>query len=643
MNKSNNNLNKYNKILFDFFGFKSLKNKQYEIIDKVVNDKKDVCAVLATGFGKSICYQLPFLITNKCVIIISPLLSLMGDQKIKLDKLNIPVCCLNSECSDKMDIINDIFDGNNKIIFMTPEYLIKSQEFIKSLNEQEQLCLFAIDEAHCVSTWGNDFRTSYTQLYKIREWVNNVPILALTATASDKVKDDICKQLTLNNPHRVIGSFDRPNLYISVNNCTNNMKNDFGYLLDKYKNEYIIIYCKTRLQTEEISKKINNLKIGINSLPYHAGLSTDIKNKTQKKFVDGDCKCIVATVAFGMGIDISTVRLVIHYGCPKNIESYYQEIGRAGRDGKDSYCYLFYSNKDFMLNRFFLDSMTNKKEKEYQLNQLRIMERYIYTSECRRKIILENFNENYDSNNCLNKCDNCKKKINIVKKDFTILGYKLLILVKAFNGNYGIGTFINILRGSKAKTVPNHIKKLTMYGSGIEHSQNWWKIFTRMLINKEYLRLKNISGSFGTVLECTKKGIKWIKNIDPTKLEPYTIDNKNKLIMIIPEEMKNLNKNPKIKINKKSNKKSNKKLNHGKKWNQQEDDLLIQNIKIKSIKKISQEHERSDGAIRARLKSIAYKLYQQDKSINEIIDITQLKKKQIVDYIHKENNKNKKK
>ena len=410
---SNELLVKYNKILKKKYGYESLKPEQFNIINKIVNDKNDILGILATGFGKSICYQMPYLITKKCVIVVSPLIALMKDQMTELKKLKIPVTVLNSTCKNKEEIMDDILAGNNMVIYITPEYMENCEAFLKMLVENDQLALIAIDEAHCVSTWGLDFRKSYTLLKNIRDWIDSsVPILALTATASKKVRKDIIKILQLEDPDTIVGDFDRKNLYISVKKRSKDPHDDLFELLNKYKNDYKIIYCKTREETEKIAESITNM--GFPSLPYHAGLSSKKRDEIQQKFIDGEFKTMVATIAFGMGINIKSVRLVIHYNCPKNIESYYQEIGRAGRDGLPSECHLFYSKKDFIINKLFLDSIKDPKHKAYQEEQINNIEKYVYSSKCRRNI-LKNFDENYEKSECSN-CDNCNKVINKVKK-----------------------------------------------------------------------------------------------------------------------------------------------------------------------------------------------------------------------------------
>ena len=496
----------YNAILKKYYGYDTLKTEQFKIIETILDKKRDVCAILATGFGKSICYQLPVLISKKSVVVICPLIALMKEQCEEMKKKGIPVCVFNGDTTkNEIEEYEDqLYAGEYKVIYMTPEYFIKSKKLIKKLEKVDNLCMICIDEAHAVSTWGLDFRPSYTKLDIIKEWVN-VPILTLTATASSKVRDDIQNILNMDNPLELIGNFDRPNLFIKILPKKKDIIEDIGELLKKYKNEYVIIYCKTRDETERIAEEIN--KSGIECFAYHAGLNSNTRNDTQQNFNDGTYKCIVATIAFGMGINIPNVRIVIHYNCPKNIESYYQEIGRAGRDGKPSECYLFYSNKDFVVNRYFLKSIQNPVYKNYQEEQVRFIEKYIYTTECRRKIILQNFNQEIE--NCTN-CDNClKNKKDIVRVEYSRQLYLFLGLLKRINDKFGLTTIINILLGKGS--IKDILKTNVEFGEGIAYGNlEWWKIFTRSLINEDLIKENQVTGFFGSTLCLTTKGLKII-------------------------------------------------------------------------------------------------------------------------------------
>ena len=384
-------LKEYNELLNQYWGYSELKPTQFEIIKKVVEENKDVCAILATGFGKSICYQLPYLITKKNVIVISPLIALMIEQGQEMETKGIPTAVFNSETTNKKKSQEkaEIIGGTNKLIFMTPEFFIKSFDFIQAI--RENLLMVCIDEAHAVSTWGLDFRPGYTELGVIRDWVPEIPILTLTATASTKVRDDIYNILKLKDVELVVGNFDRPNLLIRVFQREANVMDSINLLLNKYPDQYAIIYCKTRDDTDLVASKLQDMGFGAES--YHAGMGDKAKKQVQQDFIDGKTKIMCATIAFGMGINIPGVRLVIHYNCPKNMESYYQEIGRAGRDGELAECVLFYSQKDFQINRYLIKDMKNLQQKAYQEDQIRQIEKYVWSDCCRRKIILANFGQ----------------------------------------------------------------------------------------------------------------------------------------------------------------------------------------------------------------------------------------------------------
>ncbi len=507
-------LTKYNKLLKKYWGYDGLKPTQFEVIKKVIVEKKDVSAILATGFGKSLCYQLPYLITEECVIVVSPLIALMHEQGQEMENKKIPVAVFNSDSNKKKkeEMKKEILTKQNKLIYMTPEYLITAEDFIKELADTGNLAMVCIDEAHAVSTWGLDFRPGYTKLGVIRTWAPSIPILTLTATASTKVREDIVSILKLYKPELIIGNFDRPNLLIRVQERHDDIMTNISDLLDKYTNEYIIIYCKTRDETDALAKKINDL--GINCGSYHAGMSDMERQAVQQDFIDGDIKCIIATIAFGMGINIPNVRLVVHYNCPKNIESYYQEIGRAGRDGKPSECVLFYSTKDFKTNRFFLKSIQNPAQLIYQEKQIKCIEKYVYSPECRRKLILENFGQKMDS--CTN-CDNCLKKIRkekvVDKVDYTIPVILVLNVLNKINDKFGQGMSVNILLGKKSK-VKEWMEAYPEYGNGIQYGgETWWKTLLRNMINDDLIQETQARGAFFSTMSLTTKGANYRSKI----------------------------------------------------------------------------------------------------------------------------------
>lgn len=505
-------LEEYNKLLNQYWGYPGLKPTQFEIIKKVVEENKDVCAILATGFGKSICYQLPYLVARKNVIVISPLIALMIEQGQEMESKGIPTAVFNSETTSKKKAQEkaEIVGGKNKLIFMTPEFFIKSFDFIQEI--RENLLMVAIDESHAVSTWGLDFRPGYTELGVIRDWVPEIPILTLTATASTKVREDIYRILKLSNPELVMGNFDRPNLLIRVLPREQNIMDSISLLLNKYPSQYAIIYCKTRDDTDKVALKLQDM--GYNAESYHAGMGDKAKKQVQQDFIDGKTKIMCATIAFGMGINIPGVRLVIHYNCPKNMESYYQEIGRAGRDGGAAECVLFYSSKDFQINRYLIKDMKNPQQKSYQEDQIRQIEKYVWANCCRRKVILANFGQSVET--CTN-CDNClrtkaksQSQSNIDEEpksiDYTCPIYLLLNVLNRLNGKFGFGMCINVLLANQSK-VKEWMGDWEEYGSGVSFGKDdWWKQLVRYLINEDYVIETQASGKFYSTTDLTSKG-----------------------------------------------------------------------------------------------------------------------------------------
>jgi len=392
----------------------------------------------------------------------------MEDQKDKLVKMNIPVECFHSGVNNKKksDIKNDLINNfeqdsdtniEGMVIFMTPEYIIGCELWIKKLIKNNMLSLVAFDEAHCISTWGHDFRPEYQSLYRIKDWIkesdSKIPLVALTATATSTVEQDIVQLIQLENHKLYKTSFDRPNLIIRVIPKTKELDTLFD-IIDNYKQDYSIIYCKTRDKAEEISEFLieNNYNAGC----YHAGLTTTIRNDIQTKFINRELNIIVATVAFGMGID-QNIHLVIHWGCPSDMESYYQEIGRAGRDGAVSECFLFYDKQDFKISRFLAKSITNTKYKQYRNEQITQMEKYCMLNQCRRKGILSHFGEKMNS---CTMCDNCmnqsKSSIDIINQ----IMYPIYIIIHTLfiiKNKLGLTKIYLIVKGSKSKSISDFV------------------------------------------------------------------------------------------------------------------------------------------------------------------------------------------
>lgn len=513
---------KYNQTLKKYFGFDNFRDKQLDIINAIIKDGRDVCAIMFTGAGKSLCYQFPAIHTDKIVIVISPLISLMDDQIMKLDELDIPAICLNSTVKNKPAVKKSIILGEYNVVYMTPEYLVTQESFFETLSETDLLLAVFIDESHCVSTWGNDFRESYKRLGCIRDWLPDTPIVALTATATEKVQNDIIKVLQLKKPLLIKTSFDRPNLKICVSKKSGSALNDIHPFIKN--GDRTIIYCQTRKMTDELTELFQNHNIECGG--YHAGMEDGERKRIHIAFTEGELTCIIATVAFGMGID-TNIKNVIHYGIPKDLESYYQEIGRAGRSGEAATCQIFYDLKDNNTNDYFINQIINPNYRKHRIEIANTMKKYIFLQECRRKFILNYFGEEYQKDNCDN-CDNClNENKDIIKKDFTKEILLFLQTVDKFNGDYGCGTIIDIIRGSKAKKITCQMKKFKTYGQGGDKSVNWWKILARIITNHELVREKSITGGHGFTIKISTEGKKWL-----------TDEGRKKMIFNVPEEMK---------------------------------------------------------------------------------------------------------
>lgn len=512
----------YDKILKKYFGYDALKDLQYKIIKHVI-DGDDVISLLPTSYGKSICYQMPYLITKKNVIVISPLISLMEDQMRELREKNIGAICLNSTNKNKEKEIAEIHDGEAKIIYTTPEYLANNPELVENLAFSNKLALVAIDECHCISNWGHSFRSDYKHLGFLKEIAPNVPVLALTATATDIVINDVSKSLGLDDPKIIKHSIDRPNLYIEIH-----QRNDFTLetkivdLLKETTEGKTLIYCKTVKDTDKVAEKLKKLNFKCEA--YHAQKDTKERTAIQKNYTTGDLDIIVSTIAFGMGINIPNIRLMIHYNCSNDVESYLQEIGRAGRDGNLSRCFVFWSEKDFVLSHTFLEDIKDKKVKLHKEADINYLKKYVTTSGCRRNCILKYFGE--DINDCKN-CDNCLS--NRYTRNFTKEMYLLLSLMTSFNGNFGMNTYIKLLIGSKDKSIAKYAENVkNLFGKGDCYAEEWWKKLFGILSNNGYLMEEKIKGKgyMAIVIKPTTKGLTWFhqyKHGDPDKKPSFEI------------------------------------------------------------------------------------------------------------------------
>jgi ATP-dependent DNA helicase RecQ len=388
--------------LKQYFGYDTFRPLQQEIIERVI-EKKDCVVLMPTGGGKSLCFQLPALLQPGITIVVSPLISLMKDQVDALQAIGVNAAMINSSMTagEILQVIEKIKNGQMKILYVAPERLALAS--FESLLHTLPISLFAIDEAHCISEWGHDFRPEYRNLRFLRTKFPNIPIIALTATATEKVRADIVKQLDLPAPQIFTSSFNRPNLSYEVLPKKDSFKTILA-LLQSYPAESVVIYCFSRKDTETIAEKLNNY--GHKAGTYHAGLSADRRRENQEKFIKSEVPIMVATIAFGMGIDKPDVRLVIHHSLPKSIEGYYQETGRAGRDGLPARCVLLYSAADKFKHEYFIRNLSDTEEKMQVQNNLNQSVEYGTMNRCRRKFLLQYFNEDFAEANCGN-CDKC--------------------------------------------------------------------------------------------------------------------------------------------------------------------------------------------------------------------------------------------
>ena len=456
-------------VLKDVFGYEQFRPLQREIIDHILN-RRDALIVLPTGGGKSLCYQLPALIFDGVTVVISPLISLMQDQVMQLQGRDIHAVFLNSTLSNSEYVatMHRVKRGEVKLLYVAPETLMRP-EILLMLDESSVACL-AIDEAHCISQWGHDFRPDYRELVSVRERFANAVCVALTATATPRVQEDIKQLLKIQEDNEFIASFDRENLFIAIEPKLDSPKQTLEFL-NTHRDEFGIIYCQTKKQVESLSREL--VEHGISALPYHADLDSETRKQNQEAFINGDTRVIVATIAFGMGIDKEDVRFVLHAGLPKEPESYYQEIGRAGRDGLQADCLLLFSYGDVDTIKYFIDQGA-LSEREGALERLETLVDWATSTACRRKGILTYFGDHYEKQNC-GMCDNCRQT-EVEQVDLTIPAQKFLSCVVRTRQLFGEAYIIDVLRGSKAqRIIKNGADQLSVYGIGKEYSKAQWK------------------------------------------------------------------------------------------------------------------------------------------------------------------------
>lgn len=510
------------KSLFDnlqnFFGFDNFKGDQEAIITNILQ-KKDTFVIMPTGGGKSICYQLPALMSEGTAIVISPLIALMKNQVDQLRAFGGDdhiAHFLNSSLnkSEIVQVKQDIVNGETKLLYVAPESLAKAEniEFLQSV----PVSFVAVDEAHCISEWGHDFRPEYR---KIRQVINNlggdIPIIALTATATPKVQQDIQKNLQMNNATVFKSSFNRTNLFYEVRAKRDVVKEIIRYIKTQ-PGKSGIIYCLSRKKVEEIAEVLN--LNGIKALPYHAGLEPKVRADTQDAFLMEEVDVIVATIAFGMGIDKPDVRYVIHHDIPKSMEGYYQETGRAGRDGGEGVCLAFYSEKDIdKLIKFMKDKPVSEREIGTQI--LKEVIDYSESSVCRRKQILHYFGENFNEAGCNGMCDNCRAEIKHFDAEIPL--HKALSVIQEFGEKFDDQYILNFMLGVENQQIQSYgHQQHALYGSGKEDGELLWKSVLRQAVLNNYL-FKDID-NYG-LLKLTKSGLAFIDN-------PHTV----KFILNIP-------------------------------------------------------------------------------------------------------------
>ncbi len=459
------------------FGFEKFRPNQEDIINCVLSGQ-DTLAIMPTGGGKSICFQLPALLFAGITIVISPLIALMKDQVDSLKANGIEACFINSSQTEneRQFFIERLQSNFIKLVYIAPESL----SFLDNIFNSLTVSLIAIDEAHCISAWGHDFRPAYTNLGYLKNRFPYTPILALTATADKATRKDISDQLNLINPKTFVASFDRKNLSLEVRPALDRVKQIIDFIKEK-PNESGIVYCLSRKTTEELAEKLQ--KVGVNAKAYHAGLDNKIRSKTQDEFINDDCQVVCATIAFGMGIDKSNVRWVIHYNLPKNIEGYYQEIGRAGRDGLPSETVLFESYGDMIQLQKFASRGLNA---EVQLAKLERMKQYTDALSCRRKILLSYFGE-LVTENCGN-CDVCKNPPLFF--DGTVIAQMALSAIIRLKETEPLPVIVDFLRGSKnAYIFEKEYQNLKTYGVGADFSWYDWNQYLIQLINLGYCEI----------------------------------------------------------------------------------------------------------------------------------------------------------
>jgi ATP-dependent DNA helicase RecQ len=474
-----------------YFGHDTFWPGQRQIIEQTLAGR-DAFVLMPTGGGKSLTYQLPALLTPGLAVVISPLIALMHDQVDRLRVNGIPATFINSSLSpdERSQRERVVLNGRIKLLYVAPERLL-TENFLHLLDQVQEnggLSLLAIDEAHCVSEWGHDFRPEYRQLGYLRERYPTVPVLALTATATERVRDDILTQLRLYDPYLHIASFNRPNLYYEVRQKHKDSYSELVEILRDLSDAPVIIYCQSRKSVDGMSDSLQ--RDGIRALPYHAGLTSEQRTEHQTRFIHDDVSVLVATIAFGMGIAKPDIRAVIHYDMPKSLEGYYQESGRAGRDGQEAQCILFFHHGDRAKIEYMLAQKIDEQEQRIARQQLQQVVAYSETPLCRRRVLLAYFGETFQSENCGN-CDNCLRPTTAME-DRTNEAHTLLLCVYKTQQRFGMRHIIDILRGANTQKIRDFgHNQLPMYSTGKDLSVDEWLRIGRVLIQQGFMDQTN--------------------------------------------------------------------------------------------------------------------------------------------------------
>ncbi len=484
-----------------FFGYETFRPLQREIIEDSLMGR-DTLAILPTGAGKSLCYQLQAMLRPGLTVVVSPLIALMKDQVDAMEAAGIPATCLNSslEADDARERLRGIEEGGIKLLYAAPERIMLPG-FLDSLRRWN-VSLVAVDEAHCISEWGHDFRPEYRRLAELRDLLPGVPFLALTATATERVREDIVRQLRFSGASVHLASFNRPNLTYRVV-AKHKPYDQLIEYVSKNPSESGIVYCHSRKTVESVAERLN--EDGVRAVPYHAGLDAAVRDRNQEKFLRDDARVVTATIAFGMGIHKSNVRFVAHYDLPKNVEGYYQETGRAGRDGLPADCLLLFGAGDVVKHAQFIDEKGDLREREVARRQLQQVVHYAESSTCRRVELLRYFGETYDRVPC-GACDNCLTPKETF--DGTVSAQKLLscvVRIREKNGfGVGLAHVTEVLTGADTEKIRKWGHEgLSTYGIGKEHTRPEWSSIGRELVRMGFLR--QTEGKF-SVLELTEAG-----------------------------------------------------------------------------------------------------------------------------------------